>query len=144
MSKRPYKPTKLKLLHGNPGGRKLPENEPMPKPIKPKMPNDLDEGAREAWERLAPMLERIGLLTEIDGDMFAGLCQIRSVLKWISNELTKTDSDEKRLAWLQKEQRLYMKLFRDYAGEFGLTPRGRVGLGVIGSDDESEFAKLLD
>ena len=54
------------------------------------------------------------------------------------------NNDEKRLAWLQKEQRMYLKLFRDYAKEFGLTPVGRIGLAVNTDTEMSEFEKLLD
>jgi phage terminase small subunit len=144
MSKRPYKPTKLKILEGRRGHRPLPENEPMPRPITPEIPDDLDDNAKKVWQRVAPMVERLSLLTEVDGEMFGGLCQIRSRLQWINNELGNLNNDEKRLAWLQKEQRMYLKLFRDYAKEFGLTPVGRIGLAVNTDTEMSEFEKLLD
>ena len=85
MSKRPYKPTKLKILEGRRGHRPLPENEPMPRPITPEIPDDLDDNAKKVWQRVAPMVGRLGLLTEVDGEMFGGLCQIRSRLRWIIN-----------------------------------------------------------
>ena len=144
MAKRPYKPTRLKLLHGSRGAEKQLEKEPKPAPVAPEMPNDIDRDAQRVWKRLAPMLERVGLLTEVDGDMFGGLCQIHSRITWLNNELKNPDNDEKRRSWLLKEERLYLKLFREYCGEFGLTPRGRVGLPVTADDKDSFFASLLD
>jgi len=135
MAGRP-KPTTLKLIEGNPGKRPLPENEPTPYPKAPKCPDDIDSGAQDVWKRLGPKLERLGLLTETDGDLFSMLCQIRSRLVWIHQEIDK--GDEKKRSFLLKEERLYSALLRQYATEFGLSPRGRVGLTVAGKEVESD------
>jgi len=135
MAGRP-KPTTLKLIEGNPGKRPLPENEPTPYPKAPKCPDDIDSGAQDVWKRLGPKLERLGLLTETDGDLFSMLCQIRSRLVWIHQEIDK--GDEKKRSFLLKEERLYSALLRQYATEFGLSPRGRVGLTVAGREVESD------
>ena len=135
MAGRP-KPTTLKLIEGNPGKRPLPENEPTPYPKAPKCPDDIDSGAQDVWKRLGPKLERLGLLTETDGDLFSMLCQIRSRLVWIHQEIDK--GDEKKRSFLLKEERLYSALLRQYATEFGLGPRGRVGLTVAGREVESD------
>ena len=148
MAGRP-KPTTLKLIEGNPGKRPLPENEPTPYPKAPKCPDDIDSGAQDVWKRLGPKLERLGLLTETDGDLFSMLCQIRSRLVWIHNEINSgcklvvPDSDEieddvKKRSFLLKEERLYSALLRQYATEFGLSPRGRVGLTVGGTEVEDD------
>ena len=138
MSKRPYKPTKLKIIEGNRSKIPLPENEPQPHPKAPKVLKDIDSGGKKVWKRLAPKLEKMGLLTEADGDMFSGLCNIRSRLEWISKKLKSKDLDETDRPFLMKEERLYLALFRMYASEFGLSPRGRVGLSVGGKklDDD--------
>ena len=136
MSKTAWKPTKLKLIEGNPGKRPLPENEPKPYPKAPDCPSDIDAGARDVWNRLGPKLERLGLLTETDGDLFSMLCQIRSRLVWIHGEIDK--KDEKRVSFLLKEERLYSALLRQYATEFGLSPRGRVGLTAGGREVEPD------
>ena len=135
MAGRP-KPTTLKLIEGNPGKRPLPENEPTPYPKAPECPDDIDSGAQDVWKRLGPKLERLGLLTETDGDLFSMLCQIRSRLVWIHQEIDK--GDEKKRSFLLKEERLYSALLRQYATEFGLSPRGRVGLTVAGREVESD------
>ena len=135
MAGRP-KPTTLKLIEGNPGKRPLPENEPTPYPKAPECPDDIDSGAQDVWKRLGPKLERLGLLTETDGDLFSMLCQIRSRLVWIHQEIDK--GDESKRSFLLKEERLYSALLRQYATEFGLSPRGRVGLTVAGKEVESD------
>lgn len=88
MAGRP-KPTALKVIEGNRGKRKLPGNEPKPKPKAPPCPKDIDAGAKRAWRRIVPMIEGVGLLTVIDGDMLAVLCQTRSRLEQIYRRLKK-------------------------------------------------------
>src|SRR5688500_3869820 len=69
------KPTALKILHGNPGKRKLNDQEPQPS-VGAKPPAYIM--ARPAllaeWNRHAPRLTRLGLLTEIDDDALAMIC----------------------------------------------------------------------
>lgn len=179
MSKKARKPTALRALEG---GRshslKKPEevNEPKPDPRAPVCPGDIDAEAKRTWNRLAPSIERLGLLTQIDGDKFAGLCQVRSRLKAIWTEIKSLPAKGKSLrvtlyalqlekrrrglkkeikltslelkecelreAYLMKEERKYMEIFRKYAADFGLSPRDRVGLS-IGTDDGEENKDLL-
>ena len=141
MSKRAWKPTVVKKFEGDRGKRPLPDNEPTPYPKAPACPDNLDDGARGFWGSIGPKLEKLGLLTEVDGDAFSILCSIRSRLDWVWGELKGLGSDDdskKRRAFLMKEERLYSTLYRQYAGEFGLSPRGRVGLTVGGREVESD------
>jgi len=160
------KPTELRLIEGNRGNRPLPKNEPKPRPETPDTPKDIDLQAKKTWDRLAPVAERLGLLTEVDGDMFSALCQARSRLmqiwtrlKQIPSEIRKTKKQIKKLkteqgrspddidvlinelvnlktdrAYWMKEERLYFNSFRMLANDFGFSPRGRVGLVVMGTD----------
>ena len=77
------KPTALKVLDGNPRHRPINRSEPRPRPVAPKCPSWLDAEAKREWRRIAPALERIGLLTEIDGTALAG-CPVfcAAVHKW--------------------------------------------------------------
>ena len=136
MSKVAWKPTVVKDFEGNPGKRPLPENEPKPYPKAPDCPADIDKDAKKVWKRLGPKLEKLGLLTETDGDLFSMLCQIRSRLVWIHQEIDK--KDDAKVSFLLKEERLYSALLRQYATEFGLSPRGRVGLTVGGTEVEDD------
>lgn len=165
------KPSELKLMNGNPGKRPIRDNEPRPKSIIPKMPKDIDRDAAKTWKRLAPALHKLGLLTELDGDALAHLCQIRSRVMVIhqaikdnqaikgnqgikNNDLLldteiSTDSEGRehrrvRVSLYTKLEKQYYQLFRLYASDFGLTPRGRAGLAVSGDKDLSDFENLLD
>jgi len=68
------KPTELKRFEGNPGGRPLNENEPKPRPIRPDCPEWLTDDAKLVWAKVVPMMERTGVLTEVDGDVLAQYC----------------------------------------------------------------------
>jgi P27 family predicted phage terminase small subunit len=80
---RPPKPAALKILEGNRGRRPINEG-PKFRPIAPECPAWLSEQAQDEWERLAPQLEALGLLTEADMTDFAGYCQ--SYSRWIEAE----------------------------------------------------------
>ncbi len=77
----PKKPTALHVLNGNPSKIKdLGKNEPKPAPIAPKCPTFLSKDAKKEWKRVAPQLERLGLLTQIDMVALAGYCE--SYAQW--------------------------------------------------------------
>ena len=144
MAKRPYKPTALKALEGNPGKREL-ADEPMPAPaVAPGPPKWLNEDALSTWERLCAVMEPLGLLTEADLEAFAELCVLHSrvvKLHRICNREVDTAVAQK----LEYRERLMADAFRKAAAEFGLTPRGRVGLSVRGNGKEgNEMEDLLD
>lgn len=159
MAGRKPKPTKLKILEGNPGKRPLNLDEPKPMPIAPGCPEWLLEEAKKEWDRLAPELERLGLLTIIDMAAFAGYCQ--SYAKWKKAE-TFLKKHGMTIKIPQKDEYGNVKSFqlkkfpevsianeclkhiRAFASEFGLTPssRGRIYL-PTGTLDE-EFERLLD
>jgi P27 family predicted phage terminase small subunit len=65
----------LKLLEGNAGKRPLPKNEPHPRPVLPDAPPYLGEIARVRWDELLPELDYSGVLTRVDGDVFACYCE---------------------------------------------------------------------
>jgi P27 family predicted phage terminase small subunit len=74
-------PTAIKELEGNPGKRKLNENEPKPEtegtlPVR----SGSRKRRRKEWHRLAKKMEAIGILTEVDMAAFAAYCQ--SYARW--------------------------------------------------------------
>jgi P27 family predicted phage terminase small subunit len=60
-------PSALKLVKGNPGKRPVNKREPRPAMEPPAKPSHLSPFAGEAWDRVAPELHRLGLLTVVDG-----------------------------------------------------------------------------
>ena len=150
MGKRASKPTKFRALEGGrsnslPKPDKLLEKEPQPRPVAPKPPPKLPKAAKKVWRELAPILERLGLLTETDRDSFAGVCKVMGRLRDIMEETGKADFKmivDGKINPLLVEERLLHNQLRMYAPEFGLTPRGRVGL-TVGADKEDDGADLL-
>jgi P27 family predicted phage terminase small subunit len=152
---RPPKPTHLKVLAGNPGKRPLNLNEPKPKPIAPKCPSWLDAEAKREWKRVSPELERLGLLTLVDGASLAAYCQSwslyvdaqRAVIQYrkengkltvsYTNKAGATnESPLPEIAIAEKA----LKQIKMFCTEFGLTPssRGRMTLPEVGGEDEFE------
>ena len=78
------KPTALKLLTGNPGGRKLNTNEAKPDLAQPSPPDFLNDHAKVEWGRIIGTLFRTGLMTELDRSVLAAYCQ--SYGRWVQAE----------------------------------------------------------
>ena len=76
MSGPPRKPTRLRILEGNPSKRPLPNNEPQPDPTMPECPDWLMADAKEEWHRVAPELHRIGLLTIVDQTAWPAIARV--------------------------------------------------------------------
>jgi hypothetical protein len=73
-------PTALKVLRGNPGKRKLNQQEPVP-PAGPIVKPTLSIGAGLVWDRLAPIATAMGTLTAADVTAFATLCELQATLE---------------------------------------------------------------
>lgn len=80
MAGRKPKPTAVKKLEGNPGKRKLNSKEPVPAKGIPACPDWLMPEAKKEWERLAELMNQMGVLTEVDMAAFAAYCQ--SYARW--------------------------------------------------------------
>lgn len=143
------KPVELKLLEGT--FRKDRDTiGPKPKPLRPKCPSWLPRKAKLHWNKLAPMLERLGLLTEIDGDEFARYC-----LYTVRAREAEEDIQRRGLLVPGEKGGLVKnpacQLARDYgaaasrlAAKFGLSPADRNGLPVnVGDDDDDPMMEKL-
>lgn len=73
MKGRKPKPTKLRIIEGNPGRRPLPAVEIPPEPMPPP-PDFLDDVGREEWNRKTTMLFRLGVLHGLDSSTLAMWC----------------------------------------------------------------------
>ena len=78
----PPLPTKLHLVHGNPGKRPLNKREPQPKRIRPRRPRWLTGEGHRHWRELVRLLESMGVLTEADGRALARYCRL--LTRWVS------------------------------------------------------------
>ena len=136
--KRP-KPSHLKVITGNPGKRALPTAEPRPRPSLPEPPDHLNADALEEWQRVAPLLFQLGLLTAIDRGTLAAMCQAygrwiqaeRALLKMAGNDpltgglLMKTSNGNAIQSPLVGTANKAAADYVRYATEFGLTPSAR-------------------
>jgi P27 family predicted phage terminase small subunit len=134
---RKQKPKKLKVLEGNPGCRKLPENERIPPTdelIEP--PSHLDEYAIEEWERVAPGLEAKGILCFFDIQVLGAYCCSYSLWRKATEQIKETDLIDETSNGNAIQNCLIgiaNKAAADmikYAAEFGLTPSARARLGM--------------
>ena len=75
MAGRKPKPSHLKLLAGNPGKRKINDREPRPRRTIPRAPTKMSRDERAAWNSFAPVLDRMGVLTEADKARLVLLCE---------------------------------------------------------------------
>ncbi len=132
----PKKPTKLKKLHGTVRRKDLDRNEPKPNPLAPECPDWLPGEAKTKWKELAPEMERLGLLTSLDGPAFSML-----LLHWflavdaarrITAEglVSKDERELPRKHPLGQVLRDNSQMFGKYATEFGLSPSTREHLDI--------------
>lgn len=144
------KPTNLRVLEGNRGHQKLHKNEPKPTPVAPDMPDYLEPAARQVWQELAPELERLGLLTVVDGAAFADYCtclvRLRQCEKDIAERGVLVPGKRGRGQMVKNPSlqaaREYRAALQRWSDKFGLTPSARASLSV--PSKESEADDLLD
>ena len=125
------KPTAIKKLQGNPGNRPLNENEPKPKAVLAKAPQDLTPAAKKIWNQMSPMLYRIGVLTEADTTGLAMLCsafalwlQAEKTLKKDGYTVSSPNGYEIPNPWFSIRNVAYQQT-KDLLIQFGLTPSSR-------------------
>ncbi len=85
-------PTVLRIARGNPGHRPIADDEPQPSfEFDLSVPEILqdDPDARAEWETKAPLLHRLGLLSEVDLDALVLYCSTFSRWKQAEKQLRK-------------------------------------------------------
>jgi P27 family predicted phage terminase small subunit len=160
----PPKPTALKRLAGNPGKRALNKAEPQPDRVIPAMPRGLPKRAKRFWKDHADKLERLGILTAVDGPAFTMMALHYAValeaLEIIQkNVLVLIDDSEApvmqsglmaidkngaaRKHPLLQVWRENSTAFRHYAAQFGLTPAARGRLEISEPTEEDDYEAFL-
>ncbi len=156
---RPPKPTRLKVLTGNPGHRPLNDQEPQPRVGEPRCPSWLDAEAKRTWKSLVAELKAIGLLTVVDGLALSGLCQAWSEFRLSTETLRRegrfiqvggspqVDAEGKTIGWVGgqrqshpavAQQRSAWKAVREFCSLFGLDPSSRTRIKVPGGGGEKD------
>jgi P27 family predicted phage terminase small subunit len=139
----------LKVLKGNPGGKRLAKREgELPSDCRP--PAILKDEARAEWDRVAPLLQRLGLLKSIDREVLVVYCVAVADFRWAIETIRK----QGRIAFARNGkrcahpalliQRQAAATIHRVSAEFGMTPAARAGLDITASggldpDDEDLF-----
>ena len=143
------KPAWKQKLEGNPGKRRV-KDTAKPNDRRPTCPTWLDEGAKAEWARVAPELERLGLLTQLDRGAFAAYCAVHSV--WVDSERALVEKGRFYVAPGGKLRERpeadianrAQKAMLTFAREFGMTPTSRARLSLPPPlNEEDEFDKWL-
>ncbi|WP_084977908.1 phage terminase small subunit P27 family [Plesiomonas shigelloides] len=148
MAGRRPKPTHLKVVTGNPGNRKLNDQEPKPRREVPSPPEHLTDWGKMAWVKVSLLLDDMGVLTVADSlalerlcDIYADILQLRETIAIEGRTYTtKTQMGDflikanPAVAMLADADRR----FKSYLVEFGLTPAARTKVKVDGGEEKED------
>lgn len=150
MRGRPPKPTKLKILTGNPGRRPLNGAEPIPGAGVPTCPTWLDAEAKAEWRRVCKDLAEMGLLAGADRKQLASLCQAWAEFRLATRTLQKEGREQKTDNGYivphpaAARQMAAMKMIDTLSVKFGLDPSSRSRLQVAPKTGErSELEQFI-
>ena len=152
---RPRKPTQLKVLQGSRvrSDREAASNAAQPKIAVPPCPDWLDAKSRKQWDKIAPQLVALGLLSVIDGDLFGAYAEtsarygdvcskLENINSWIG---TTPNGFEVQTALVSIRNTLQKQLI-SLGREFGLSPAARSSIkvdvsqpGLFGDDEFKDF-----
>lgn len=144
-------PTALKLIQGETRKERLNLAEPKPRAVAPRCPQWLNAEARRIWRKLAPKLTRLGILTEIDGEVLAAFCN--TYARYIETErrieeegliLSVGENGYRQQNAAVGVSLKYLAQARAFLGELGLTPSSRARLSIGKVAPEDEWEGLLD
>ncbi len=152
MGRRGPAPTRGSILKlkGSRRAKTRETTEPKPPPGRPKCPAWLDVEAKRRWRQLAPVLERLGILTSVDGDALASYCQALAEFRHATESLQKDGRVLKLANGCQQshpcvaQQRSAWESIRRFSALFGLDPanRSRVQVPQPARDDD-ELERFL-
>lgn len=143
------KPTRLKVLTGNPGKRPLNDAEPRPEPALPECPPELGETARREWDRLAPELAALRIVTNLDRAALAAYCGAYALWAEATEAIQKYGQMIKSpsgfpvqspyVAVANRQTEIMIRI----ASEFGFTPASRSRIAAP-SDPDPNFFDVLE
>jgi P27 family predicted phage terminase small subunit len=154
MRGRKPKPTRLKLITGNPGKRPLNAREPKPAIGVPTCPAHLNPSAKAEWKRLARQMHVLGMISELDRAALAAYCQAYGRWAEAERKLKETPMLLKlpsgiiqQSPWLAIANK-QLELMSKFMSELGLSPvsRTRVEVKPLGPkpwETGGKFAGLI-
>jgi P27 family predicted phage terminase small subunit len=156
MSGPPKKPARLKVIEGNRGKKPIPA-EPQFTIGTPIRPAGMPPVARNLWALLVAELDRLQLLSLVDGPALAGACVAYAQARWADRRIhdyqralagKKKGPKKGALLGLSIQNAVSKKAwtqFKSFCTEFGLTPasRSRLAVGLTGKEIDLESDALL-
>jgi P27 family predicted phage terminase small subunit len=144
------KPTRLKLLTGNPGRRPLNANEPKPEAVVPECPVELGPVARREWDRLAGELAPLRILTNLDRAALAAYCGAYGMWAEATEAIQKFGTMVKSptgypvqspyVSIANRQAEIMMRI----ASEFGFTPASRSRISTPSANERTLFDVIDD
>ncbi len=145
MRGRTPKPTRLKILTGNPGKRPLNTSEPEPEPAIPECPAELGPVARREWDRLTGELSKLKLLTNLDRAALAAYCGAYALWAEATEAIQKFGTMVKSpsgypiqspyVSIANRQAEIMMRI----SSEFGFTPASRSRISTPTSSAQPQF-----
>jgi len=135
-------PSKLKVLRGTDQPCRMNPDEPEPDLCIPQPPKLLKGHALEEWNRITIILDRLGLMSEMDTMALAAYCQ--SYERWMEAE-EKFDQDGVTYENVQGNitanpactiSNQALNLMHKFLTEFGMTPSSRTKVSGKKKDDK--------
>lgn len=162
MAGRRPKPLAIHKLNGNPRHMSKAElngdDNPQPSLTAPEMPKGLPRAARREFRRMVPLLQGIGVISEIDGLALAEYCRAHALIEQAQKEIDKNgmtfvthfeDKDGNVIAGDIKANpacsilATQQKVMKSFLIEFGLTPASRSKLKITKKADEDPMSQFL-
>jgi P27 family predicted phage terminase small subunit len=145
MRGRKPKPTRLKIMTGNPGKHPLNDDEPRPEPVVPDCPPELSPAAQREWQRLTGELAKLHVLTALDRAALAAYCGAYALWAEATEAIGKYGVMIKSptgfpiqspyLSIANRQAEIMMRI----ASEFGFTPASRGRISVAVQDEPNLF-----
>jgi P27 family predicted phage terminase small subunit len=146
MRGRKPKPTRFRVLTGNPGKRPLNINEPNPEPVVPDCPPELSTAARREWDRLVGELGKLRVLTQLDRAALAAYCGAYALWAEATEAIgtfgvmvkspTGLPIQSPYVSIANRQAEIMMRI----ASEFGFTPASRGRIALPSEDEPDLFA----
>ncbi len=135
MRGRKPKPAGVKRAEGNRGKRRIHDELAVTR-LRPELPEALSRAGRVWLETILPELERVGVLTIIDGASLAAMAEAKVDAEWwrgrLEIEQRKRILNYETLLKISREVARKDEAFRRWASEYGLTAVSRTRLGSSG------------
>lgn len=163
MGGRRPKPLAIHKLNGNPRHMSKAElngdNNPQPALTAPEMPKGLPRAARREFRRMVPLLQAIGVISEVDGLALAEYCRAHALIEMAQKEIDKNgmtfityfeDKDGNAIAGDIKANpacsilSTQQKVMKSFLIEFGLTPASRSKLKITKKADADPMEQFLN